>query len=123
MARIGKDPDAFIAFPAHRFDLTDFLQQRPHGQGVGSNPPHLGTARGDAFACAAQFVARVAGDLLMVGLADQVHRYSTAQAMFGGRTQRLPRCQGLYLGRGTGQFVELQHGMGQALTDQRQRLA
>ncbi|MNG16197.1 hypothetical protein D3C81_1875640 [compost metagenome] len=59
----------------------------------------------------------------MVGLADQVHRYSTAQAMFGGRTQRLPRCQGLYLGRGTGQFVELQHGMGQALTDQRQRLA
>ncbi|MNG16640.1 hypothetical protein D3C81_1884200 [compost metagenome] len=57
----------------------------------------------------------------MVGLADQVHRHPTAEALFGGRTQCLPRCQGLR--RGTDQFVELQHGMGQALTDLRQRLA
>ncbi|MCY1181050.1 hypothetical protein D9M73_215320 [compost metagenome] len=111
---VGEDADAFVTFPAERFDGANGIEQRPHALGIGDDPAHLRPACGNPLACAAQFVARVARDFLAVAVAEQVHRGAATEAVFQCRTAPAPlREQGVGC-RVDRQFVELQQGMGQA---------
>ncbi|MNP35410.1 hypothetical protein D3C76_1287410 [compost metagenome] len=119
---VGEDADAFLAFPAGILDIGQSSQQLPHADGVWRYPADLGTTSSDSLACAAQFVAWVARDFLMVAVADQMHRYPATQASFAGGTQCHPGTEDALLTDRLDHLIQLQQRVGQVLTDLHQCL-